>query len=62
MYKVIKEFADLQDGNHVYKVGDKYPRKGVNPNNKRIAELEGENNAQHEPLIRYVKEGKKNAD
>ena len=51
MYKVIKLFADLQDNNHVYKVGDEYPRKGLQVSEDRIAELAGSNNKQGTPLI-----------
>ncbi len=51
MYKVIKLFADLQDGNHVYNVGDEFPRKGVSVTDARIAELAGSNNKQGTPLI-----------
>ena len=28
MFRVLSEFADIQDSNHVYSVGDEYPRKG----------------------------------
>lgn len=55
MYKVIKLFADLQDGNHVYNVGDEFPRKGVSVTDARIAELAGSNNKQGTPLIAEVK-------
>lgn len=51
MYKVIKLFADLKDNNHVYKVGDEYPRKGLQVSEDRIAELAGSNNKQGTPLI-----------
>ena len=51
MFKVIKLFADLQDGNHVYNVGDEYPRKGLKVTDGRIAELAGSNNKQGTPLI-----------
>ena len=55
MYKVIKLFADLQDSNHVYNVGDEYPRKGVKVTAERIAELAGNTNKQGTPLIAEVK-------
>ena len=58
MYKVIKLFADLQDANHVYNVGDEYPRKGVNVTDERIAELAGSTNKQGCPLIEPIKEEK----
>ena len=63
MYKVIKEFADLQDAKptkagimyHNYRVGDIYPRKGYNPSDVRIAELAGSDNRRGDPLI--IEEG-----
>lgn len=51
MCKVIKKFTDLQDGNHVYNVGDVYPREGYTPSEERIAELASDNNKQGVPLI-----------
>lgn len=48
---VIKKFTDLQDGNHVYNVGDVYPRKGYTPSEERIAELASDKNRQGTPLI-----------
>lgn len=50
-YRVIKKFTDLQDGNHVYNVGDVYPREGYTPSEKRIAELASDKNRQGVPLI-----------
>ena len=44
MYIVVKKFRDLQDNDKVYKVGDKYPRRGLRPTKKRIEELSTENN------------------
>lgn len=58
MYKVIKLFADLQDDNYIYKEGDVYPRKGLEVTEERIAELAGNNNLQHQPLIQPVKQRK----
>ena len=56
MYKVIKYFVDLQDGNHPYNVGDAFPRKGASASDGRIAELAGRNNLQNTPLIAKVEE------
>lgn len=50
-YRVIKKFTDLQDGNHVYNVGDVYPREGYTPSEERIAELASDKNKQGVPLI-----------
>lgn len=49
-YTVIKDFKDLQDGNHIYRAGDKYPRKGRGKK-ERIEELAGSDNLRGEPLI-----------
>lgn len=54
MYKVIKFFADLQDNNHLYDVGDTFPREGLSVTDKRIAELSGNENKQGQPLIELV--------
>lgn len=59
MFKVIKMFADLQDGEHVYEVGDEYPRNGYKPTQARIEQLSSKHNAQGQPLIEEVKEEKK---
>lgn len=55
MFKVIKFFTDLQDGNHPYEVGDTFPRKGVEVTEERLVELSGSDNKQGEPLIKEVK-------
>jgi hypothetical protein len=39
VYTVIHDFADLQDGEHIYRTGDAFPRPGVKPSSSRIAEL-----------------------
>lgn len=51
MYKVVKAFTDLQDGNHVYFHGEPYPRKGYAPTEDRIAELAGKSNKLGYPVI-----------
>lgn len=64
MYKVIKTFHDLQDVKKTkngdvyfeYKVGDTYPRNGLDPSEERIAELAGKNNKQGTPLIELVED------
>lgn len=58
MYKVLKTFADLQDGKYLYHEGDKYPRDNVIISEARIAELSTNNNALREPLIVKVEEPK----
>lgn len=59
MYKVIEFFADLQDNNHEYNVGDTFPRVGVEVSEERIAELAGRQNKRGVPLIKEVKDKKK---
>lgn len=51
MYKVIKLFADLQDNEHIYNVGDTFPRDGIKVTDERIAELSGCDNKRGVPLI-----------
>ncbi|MGD6832576.1 hypothetical protein ACQCT5_10455 [Sutcliffiella halmapala] len=52
-YKVVKAFTDLQDDNHVYRVGDKFPRSG-RAKKDRIEELSGTDNKRKEVLIEEV--------
>ena len=62
MYKVVKYFTDLQDGNYAYKVGDIYPRQGVEPTQARIEELASNKNRQGVPLIAIVLADKNKLD
>lgn len=39
MYKVIKDFIDLKDGNHKYKAGDEFPRSGFTARQTRLQQL-----------------------
>lgn len=54
MYKVVKDFTDLTDNNHVYLAGDTYPRKGAKPDAKRVDELSSKFNKRGEVLIEAV--------
>lgn len=56
MYKVIEKFADLQDYNHIYEVGDVYPREGKLVSSKRLAELASNKNRLRTPLIVEIPE------
>lgn len=56
MYRVIRYFEDLQDGNRAYKIGEIYPREGLSPSRERIEELASDLNKQHRPLIEAVTE------
>ena len=55
-YKVIHYFTDLQDFNHPYKVGDEFPRLGLNVTETRLKELSTANNKQGKPLIELVED------
>lgn len=54
-YVVISRFRDLQDTNHVYEVGDFYPRSGRAKKN-RVEELLSDKNKIGKPLIKEVGE------
>lgn len=54
-YRVIRYFTDLQDHEHPYKAGDKFPRKGLTVSRSRIVELSTSENRQGVPLIEAVK-------
>lgn len=51
MYKVIVRFTDLQDGGHVYNVGDVFPRSGVSVSAERLEELSTDRNRRHVAVI-----------
>ena len=59
MYKVVKDFTDLQDNNHVYLAGDTYPRKGTKSDAKRVEELSSKANKRGEALIEAVERPQK---
>lgn len=52
---IYKAFKDLEDDNYLYKKGDTYPREGLKPTKKRIAELSSKKNKIGEVLIETVK-------
>lgn len=56
MYRVIKFFTDLKDGNHPYNIGDTYPRNGLDVSAERITELASSSNQRGIPLIEEVSE------
>ena len=56
MYRVKLQFADLQDGGHLYNVGDAFPRQGLKVSETRLAELSGEKNLRHIALIEKIEE------
>ena len=57
-YKVIHRFTDLQDFNHLYNVGDAFPRIGMKVSQSRIDELASNKNKLKTPLIELEKDKK----
>ena len=55
-YKVIHYFTDLQDNNHPYQVGDKFPRQGAVVSEKRLKSLSSKENKLGKALIELVSE------
>ena len=55
-YKVIHRFTDLQDFNHLYNVGDVFPRIGMKVSQSRIDELASGKNKLKTPLIELEKD------
>lgn len=62
MYKVLHDFADLNDHNHIYHTGEKFPRTGSKVSPERISELSGYSNKLKKPLIQKVKGKNDNND
>lgn len=58
MYTVLITFGDKQDSGHIYHVGDSYPREGYTPEQARIDELSGSENAFSKPIIAEIAEKK----
>lgn len=56
MYRVLRDFADLQDREHIYRAGDTFPRSGLSPDEGRIAELSSPRNRLGVPLIEQAEE------
>ena len=54
MFRVVSTFADLQDGKHLYKPGDLFPRQGLTVDAARIAQLASCDNATGKALIEAV--------
>lgn len=55
-YRVIKDFTDLQDDNHIYFAGDTFPREGVDVDNARLMELSTDANKRGEAVLEVVGE------
>ena len=61
-YTVIEAFVDLQDNNHVYGVGDEYPRAGHDVTLSRLSELMSAKNMIGKPLVAEGKPVKKKSE
>lgn len=55
-YQVSKRFKDTHDNDHIYAVGDKYPRKGK-LDKERLMSLTTTNNNCGEPFVVEIGEG-----
>lgn len=56
MFKVIKEFRDLQDNDYIYEVNDIYPHDNREVPVERIEELAGKKNKIGRRLIQKLKD------
>lgn len=54
MYIATTRFVDLEDDEHIYNIGDTYPRDGLTVSRERIIELITTKNKRNMPLITYV--------
>ena len=59
MYKVVVKFADLMDRNHIYNLGDTYPREGYEPDDDRVEFLASGQNKLGIPVIEFIPEKRK---
>lgn len=55
-YVVIEAFVDLQNDNHRYSVGDKFPHADIEVSDKRISDLLSGNNKRRTPLIKEAED------
>ena len=58
MYNVLLTFADFHDDKFIYHSGENYPREGYTPEQARIDELSGSENAFGKPIIAEIAEKK----
>lgn len=61
MYRVLRDFADLQDNKHFYRTGDIFPRAGLDVSDERVAELASTRNKAGKVLIEAIDDGRKSA-
>lgn len=55
-FLVIAPFVDLEDGHHIYRKGDIYPREGLNVSDERIMQLISTQNKAHKSFLERVAE------
>jgi hypothetical protein len=59
MYEVIKDFVDVQNNNHLYRVGDSFPYNGADVSEDRCAELASTSNRCGVALIKAIDKAEK---
>ena len=59
MYRVLRNFTDLQDQGYFYREGDIFPRDGLKVNRKRLSELSSNKNRQKTQLIEKISDNTK---
>ncbi len=57
-YRAIRYFKDAKDDNRAYKVGDVYPRPGLEVSEERLEQLRTNKNRRGAPMIEIVEEEK----
>ena len=62
IYLALTSFTDTQDKGYKYHTGDKYPRAGYQPTEKRLEELLTDKNRRHTPIIKAEKAEAPKAD
>lgn len=55
-FLVIAPFVDLEDGHHMYRKGDVYPREGLKVSEERIMQLLSNQNKARKSFIERVAE------
>lgn len=55
-FKVVEDFKDLQDNDHIYYKGDPFPREGAEVSDERTQELASKENKRNTVLIEVVEE------
>lgn len=58
-YKVVNKFIDTTDGDHLYNIGDEYPKEGSKGVKKRIDELSKKHPKYKVVFIEEIKSTKK---